>query len=162
MAAAESLYYAETSDAYFPFLNRLLSCPGMLHLCEALKKAVVIPRCSDQPSLSLAVVNGINPVGISASILSAVSHLHASFHKFFSYLRFPAMTVSNLYHHLLVETPQEETCVDECCRYAKALYSSACQTYVTEMTSRWRSAVKMEILYHTLWVAVLWFLVKEI
>lgn len=69
----QSLYYTETSDAYFPFLNRLLSCPGMLHLCEALKKAVVISRCSDQLSLSLAVVNS---VGILASILSAVSHLH--------------------------------------------------------------------------------------
>lgn len=31
----KSLYYTETSNAYFPFLNRLLSCPSMLHLCEA-------------------------------------------------------------------------------------------------------------------------------
>lgn len=95
-SSGDSLYYSETSDAYFPFLNRLLSCPSMLYLCKALKKAVVISRCSDQPSLSLAVVNGINSVGILASILSAVSHLHASFHKFFSYLRFPEIcTITN-------------------------------------------------------------------
>jgi len=35
LAAVETLYYTEISDAYLTLLNRLLSCPGTLHLCEA-------------------------------------------------------------------------------------------------------------------------------